>query len=145
MAERKTQLNDTDVDQFIDSVVEKRQGDCRTLLALMGEVTNAPARMWGKAIVGFGSYDYEYADGKPASFFRAGFSPRKQNLTLYVMGGFEPHRAELEKLGKHKTGKACLYVNKLDDIDLKVLKRILKKSVKTLGNEKRKQMKNAKN
>ena len=128
MAQRKTHLNDASVEAFLGSVPEKRQADCRTILRIMGDVTGEPPKMWGKSIIGFGTYEYQYANGKPASFFLAGFSPRKQNLVLYVMGGFEAHEADLAKLGKHRTGKACLYVNKLADIDLEVLERIVRRS-----------------
>lgn len=129
MTDPKTRPNDGDVDDFIARVDAARRPDCKRLVAMMAGVTGEPARMWGSSIVGFGRYEQTYATGRTGSWFLTGFSPRKRNLTLYVMGGFEPHKADLRKLGKHKTGKACLYLNKLDDVDLAVLERIISNGV----------------
>lgn len=98
------------------------------MLALMKQVTKSELKMWGSSMVGFGSYHYKYESGREGDWFLAGFSPRKQNLTLYVMAGFENYAELLKKLGKHKTGKSCLYVKRLEDIDMKVLKELLTKS-----------------
>jgi hypothetical protein len=126
MAEPKTRRTDADVDEFIDSVVpESKQADARVLLELFREVTGEPGSMWGDAIVGFGSFDYTYASGHSGTSLRIGFSPRKRDLTLYVMDGTDNHAALLERLGKHRTGKACLYVTRLANVDLDVLRELV--------------------
>jgi len=112
---------------------EKRRQDCFTLLAIMQEVTKAPPRMWGDSIVGFGSYHFKYESGREGDWFQVGFSPRKQNLTLYIMLGFERYPELMKKLGKYKTGKSCLYINKTEDIDLSILRELVKLSVVELG------------
>jgi uncharacterized protein YdhG (YjbR/CyaY superfamily) len=96
----------------------------------MQAVTKGPPQMWGSSIVGFGSYHYKYASGREGDWFIVGFSPRKQNLTLYIISGFDQYAALLKKLGKYKTAKSCLYINRLDDIDLPTLKELVKQSVK---------------
>jgi hypothetical protein len=130
MAELKTQPNDQRVEDFLYSVADgtKRQ-DSFTILELMGQVTGSKPVMWGDSIIGFGSYHYKYASGREADWFLTGFSPRKRNLTLYIMSGFEGYDELLNKLGKHSTGKSCLYVKQLGDIDLEVLKELISKSV----------------
>ncbi len=129
MAELKTQKNDSSVEAFIDSISdERKRNDSRQLLELMSSVTKTEPAMWGGSIVGFGSYDYKYESGREGTWFRVGFSPRKQNLTLYLMDGFEKYEDLLSQLGKHSTGKSCLYVKKLDDVDSKVLKQLIKQS-----------------
>jgi hypothetical protein len=130
MAELKTRPTDAGVDAFLQSVPdERKRQDSYALLQLLQEVTGEPPRMWGDSIVGFGDYHYAYASGREGDWFVAGFSPRKQNLTLYVMGGFEPHAELLAKLGKYKTGKGCLYINKLQDVNPAVLRDLLAASV----------------
>lgn len=129
MAELKTQKNDGDVNAFINSVDAKKQEDCRALITMMSEVTKEEPCMWGTQIIGFGTYQYQYASGRTGEWFQVGFSPRKQNLSLYIMADF-PERADLmSRLGKHKTGKSCLYINKLADIDLDVLKELIQRAV----------------
>ncbi|MCO5207271.1 MAG: DUF1801 domain-containing protein, partial [Anaerolineae bacterium] len=91
-------------------------------------VTGEPGALWGTSIVGFGTYHYKYASGREGDWFVTGFSPRKQNMTLYIMPGFEQYNDLLSKLGKHKTGKSCLYINKLDDVDLDVLRELVAQS-----------------
>ncbi len=131
MAELKTKLNNRSVERFLNGVPDKqKRQDCFTLLKLMQQVTRAEPKMWGSSIVGFGRYHYVYASGREGDWFVAGFSPRKQNLTLYLMGGFEQYDTLLQKLGKHKTAKACLYINRLDDIHLPTLKKLIQHSVK---------------
>lgn len=130
MAELKTKLNDASVSAFLAKAGAGRESDCRTVAALMQKATGAPPKMWGSAIVGFGSYTYTYANGKTGDWPLAGFSPRKQNLTLYLMSGFAGHEELMAGLGKFKTGKSCLYVNSLADIDMKVLEKLIKASVK---------------
>ncbi len=129
----KTTRNSNDVDAFLSEVAhERRQHDCRQVVTMMAEITGEPATMWGSSIVGFGSYHYVYDSGREGDMFIAGVSPRKQSLVVYVMGGFEPHEKLLAKLGKYKTGKACLYINKLDDVDLGTLKKLITASVKLM-------------
>ena len=130
MAELKTKRNDQSVDEFLQAIPdERRRKDCYTVLELMKKVTGEEPKMWGDAIVGFGDYHYKYASGREGDWFFTGFSPRKQNLTLYIMSGFEEYNDLLNKLGKLKTGKACLYINKLKDVDLSVLRELVTKSV----------------
>lgn len=129
MTELKTQKNDGDVEAFLHSVENKRRReDSFVILDLMREVTGEPGALWGTSIIGFGSYHYKYASGREGDWFVTGFSPRKQNMTLYIMPGFEQYNDLLSKLGKHKTGKSCLYINKLDDVDLDVLRELVAQS-----------------
>ncbi len=130
MAEMKTKLNEADPAAFIDSVDNPvRREDARAVMALMQKITNRPAKMWGSSIVGFGTYHYRYESGREGDLMITGFSPRKQALTLYIMGGFAAYDDLLARLGKHKTGKSCLYINKLADVDQKVLAQLIRKSV----------------
>lgn len=130
MAENKTKPTSQSVQAFLDGVEDTtKREDCLTLMALMHQITGEEATMWGDTMVGFGSYHYKYASGREGDAFLAGFSPRKQNLTLYILAGFEQYEDLLSKLGKHKLGKSCLYVNKLKDIDLNVLREMVKLSV----------------
>lgn len=130
MAELKTKENDGDVTAFLNTVEkEQKREDSFALLNLMEDVTGEPGKMWGDSIVGFGSYHYKYASGREADWMLVGFSPRKQNLTLYIMAGFDNYDDLLGKLGKHKTGKSCLYINKLADVDEGVLRQLVKESV----------------
>lgn len=130
MAELKTKKHDASVDAFIAKVEpEYRREDCRVVIDIMSKITKADPVMWGSSIVGFGSYHYVYESGREGDWMLCGFSPRKQNLTLYIMSGFSNYEALMSKLGKHKTGKSCLYINKLADIDLKVLKTLIQRSV----------------
>lgn len=94
----------------------------------MQEITGEPPKMWGPTMIGFGEYRFKYESGREGDWFLSGFAPRKANLVLYIMGGFQGHEDLMAKLGKHKTGKSCLYVNKLEDIDLKVLRQLIQKS-----------------
>ena len=119
-----------DVDAFLATVENpRRRADAGRVLDLMREVTGEPPKMWGSSIVGFGSYRYRYASGRDGSSLVVGFAPRKQNLVLYIMPGFSSHGALLSKLGKFRTGKSCLYVNRLDDVDLRVLEELVRESV----------------
>jgi hypothetical protein len=130
MSDLKTQRNDGDVVQFLQSVEnQRRKEDAFTILDLMKEVIGEEPKMWGKSIIGYGEYHYKYESGREGDWFLAGFSPRKQNLTLYIMDGFAEYDDLMSKLGKHKTGKSCLYINKLADVDLGVLKELVAKSV----------------
>lgn len=129
MAELKTKPTDQSVEKFLNGVTnEKKRQDSKAILELMREVTGEEARMWGDSIIGFGSYHYTYKSGREGDWFLTGFSPRKQNLTLYIMAGFDEYDELLDKLGKYKTGKSCLYINKLDDVDTDVLRELVKRS-----------------
>jgi len=129
MAELKTKVHDGDVAAFIDAVADpEKRRDAQTVLAMMAKITRRPAKMWGSSIVGFGSYHYRYASGREGDMMITGFSPRKNALTLYIMPGFSRHAALMEKLGEYKTGKSCLYVKRLQDIDKKVLAQLIRAS-----------------
>ena len=130
MAELKTKPTDHSVEAFLNSVADdqKRQ-DSFTILNLMAEVTGDEPQMWGDSIVGFGRYHYKYASGREGDWFLTGFSPRKQSLTLYIMAGFDDYDNLMAQLGKYKTGKSCLYIKKLKDIDQAVLRELVKQSV----------------
>ena len=110
----------------------ERREDCFAIARLMEEITRHKPRMWGPGIVGFGSFHYKYASGREGDWLVTGFSPRKKDLTLYIMMGFEKHRELMEQLGKHSTGKSCLYIKRLSDIHLPTLKKLIKTSVKQL-------------
>ena len=134
MAELKTQKNDGNVEIFLNSVAhDKRRADAFQVLELMKEVTGEAPKMWGDSIIGFGSYHYTYASGREGDWFLTGFSPRKQNLTLYIMAGFDEYDDLMARLGKFKTGKSCLYINKLEDIDQDVLKELVEKSAEHMA------------
>ncbi len=137
MAELKTQPTDQDVEQFLNGIAdEQKRQDSFTILALMQEVTGVAPKMWGSSIVGFGDQHYKYASGREGDWFLTGFSPRKQNLTLYITGGFEQRAELLQALGKHSTGKGCLYIKRLADVDLAALKELLRQSVENaLGSD----------
>ena len=126
MAELKTQVTHASVDEFLQGIRDaKKREDCYQILKIMKKATRADPKMWGTSIVGFGEYHYVYASGREGDWFITGFSPRVQNLTLYMMEGFDPEL--LKKLGKFKTGKGCLYINKLEDVDAKVLDELIVK------------------
>lgn len=131
MAELKTRENDGDVEAFLASVEnEKRRSDCRAVMDLMREVTGEAPRMWGDSIIGFGRYHYVYDSGREGAWFLTGVSPRKQNLSVYIMAGFDRYEELMAKLGKHQTGKSCLYINRLDDVDSAVLRELVAASVR---------------
>ena len=130
MAELKTKQNDQSVEAFLDGIAdEQKRKDSYTIVKLMQQATKAKPKMWGSSIIGFGSYHYKGASGREGDWMLIGFSPRKQNLTLYLMAGFDNYAPLLKKLGKHKTGRSCLYINKLADVDVKVLKELIAQSV----------------
>ncbi|NDJ54174.1 MAG: DUF1801 domain-containing protein [Chloroflexi bacterium] len=130
MAANKTQPEATDVTEYLNNVEpEKKRQDAFALVDLMKDITGYEPVMWGSSIVGFGSYHYVYESGREGDAIITGFAPRKSALTLYIMSGFEEYDDLLEKLGKHKTGKACLYVKKLDDVDMDVLRELIQRSV----------------
>lgn len=126
MSETKTQPTDEDPRAFVASVDHPtRRADAEVLLDLFERVTGCPPRMWGPSIVGYGRYRYEYESGRTGEWMLTGFAPRKANLVLYVMPGYEDKGEQLDRLGKHRLGKACLYVNKLADVDLAVLEELV--------------------
>jgi len=130
MAENKTKATDASVARFLAGVSEKQRADAEIVLALMQQASGEPPKLWGSSIVGFGDHHYVYESGREGDWFLTGFSPRKANLTLYVLNGFPGQDALLEKLGKHKVGKGCLYINKLDEVHLPTLKKMIAASVK---------------
>ncbi len=133
MADLKTQQNERDVVDFLNGVEnEQRRADSFELLELFSRLTGERPKMWGDSIVGFGTYHYKYSSGREGNWFLTGFSPRKQNLTIYIMPGFERYDEMMERLGKFKTGSSCLYVNKLTDIDRGLLEELVVTSVKDM-------------
>lgn len=131
MAELKTRKTRKSVDKFLREIDnEQRREDCFALVEMMKEITGDEPRMWGPSIVGFGTYHYRYASGREGDWMKVGFSPRKQNLTLYIMSGFSDYEELMKKLGKFKTGKSCLYVKRLEDVDEKVLRKLVRSSVR---------------
>jgi len=130
MAELKTKPTHASVKQFIDSIDdEQKRKDSRVVLAMMKQATGARSKMWGDSMVGFGNYHFKYASGREGDWFLTGFSPRKQALTLYVMYGFDRSDALMKKLGKFKTGRGCLYIKKLADVDRRTLEAVIERSV----------------
>ena len=135
MAELKTKPTAASVEKFLAGIVDDtRRADAVAVCTLMQQVSKQAPRMWGSAIIGFGSRKLVYESGRELDWMIVGFSPRKQNTVLYIMDGFARYDELLVKLGKHKTGKSCLYINKLADVDIKVLKELLKQSVALVKN-----------
>ncbi len=140
MAEMKTVKNDNSVENFLNKVDdENKREDSIKILQLMQEVTGEEPKMWGDSIIGFGEYHYRYASGREGNAPLVGFSPRKQNLTLYLMGCYinpddKQYDQLFQQLGKHKTGKSCLYVNKLSDVDISVLEQLITRSFEDMQN-----------
>jgi hypothetical protein len=132
MAGLKTQPTSDSVDAFLNAIPDKqRRSDCFRLLEIMKKATGIEPEMWGSSIVGFGRYKYKSGSGSghESEWFKTGFSPRKLDLTLYIMPGIERHKDLLKKLGKHKTGRACLYIKRLEDVDLQTLDQLIKRSL----------------
>jgi len=126
MAELKTKVTVASVSKFIKSITDQSaKHDCETLIRIMKRISKEDPRMWGTSIVGFGSYQYHYDSGREGDWFRIGFSPRKNAISIYVNTGFKEMAAELKNLGKHKTGVCCLYIKKLSDVDQALLTKIL--------------------
>jgi hypothetical protein len=129
----KTKPTGDSVADFLNKIPDaERREDCFTIAKLMEEVTGHKPKMWGPSIVGFGSYHYKYDSGREGDWMVTGFSPRKKDLTLYIMMGFEKHQDLMKQLGKHSTGKSCLYIKRLSDIHMPTLKKLIKTSVKEL-------------
>ena len=135
MAEPKTKPTKASVKEFLNQIPDKeRRDDCFVVAKMMEEITGDKPKMWGPSIVGFGTWHYKYASGREGDWPVAAFSPRKRDLTLYLTPGFEEHHELMQNLGKHSTGKSCLYIKRLSDIDVPTLKKLIKKSVKDLDN-----------
>jgi hypothetical protein len=133
MAENKTRKNTASVASFLNAIEDPRKrADAKKVAAMMRRATGKRARMWGSSIVGYGEYHYKYESGREGTWALVGFSPRKQNLAVYIMPGFDAFAALMKKLGKFKTGKSCLYLNKLDDVDHEVLEKLIGDSVKVM-------------
>ena len=134
MAEPKTKETAESVSAFLDKIADKgRREDCLAVVDIMRDVTKEEPKMWGSSIVGFGRYRYKYESGREAEWMITGFSPRKGDLTLYILGGFDSLSDLMMRLGKHKAGKSCLYLKKLEDVDLNVLKKLVAKSVRLMA------------
>ena len=130
MAEPKTRKTRKSVAKFLREIPDEQQReDAHRIARMMESITGAKPAMWGPSMVGFGEYHYVYASGREGDWFETGFSPRKRELTLYIMSGFAKHDTLMKKLGKYRTGKSCLYIKKLDDVDRGVLRRLIKGSV----------------
>ena len=136
MAENKTKPTRASVTAFMKGIEDPQQRrDAKEVAAMMRKATGARARMWGTSIVGFGSYHFRYASGREGDFMITGFSPRKQSLTVYIIPGFKPFATLMRKLGKYKTGKSCLYIKRLQDVDEGVLQQLISDSVIHMRNK----------
>jgi Domain of unknown function (DU1801) len=139
MAELKTKANETSVQEFLEGVTDdQRRTDCLTVMKLLAKITKAEAKMWGANIIGFGTFRLRYPNGRAIDWMQVGLSPRKQNLTLYIHGGYvqgglDTHPELLQGLGKFKTGKGCLYIKKLEDIDMIALEKLITASIDGLN------------
>ena len=135
MSELKTKPTQASVKDFLNQIPDKeRRDDCFAIAKIMEEVTGDKPKMWGPSIVGFGTYHYKYASGREGDWPVTGFSPRKKDLTLYIMMGFEKHADLMKQLGKYSNAKSCLYIKRLSDIHVPTLKKLIKSSVKDLKN-----------
>ena len=133
MAEPKTRATGAKVSDFLATIKDsQKRADCKRIGAMMRKATGKRAKMWGSSMVGYGSYHYVYASGRTGDWMECGFSPRAQNITVYIMPGFKPFGKLLKKLGKYKTGKSCLYIKRLEDIDTQVLEELIVESVKEM-------------
>jgi len=136
MAELKTKATDQSAEAFLAKVEDpSRRADCEAVLAMMQRATGCAPKMWGASIVGFGRYAYTYASGRTGEWPITGFSPRKNDLTLYIMPGFTRYDALMARLGKHKTGKSCLYLKRLADVDTAVLEELITASVEAMASK----------
>ena len=130
MSNLKTKQNERSVEEFLEKIEDpEKKKASKQILKILETISKNEAKMWGDSIIGFGKYHYKYKSGREGDWMRIGFSPRKQNLTLYIMDGFEKYGELMENLGKFKTGKSCLYIKKLQDIDIKILKELIKESL----------------
>jgi len=135
VAENKTRATIASVTEFINTIEDRqKRADARKVAAIMRRVTGKRAKMWGSSIVGYGTYHYKYESGREGDFMITGFSPRRQALTVYILAGFGRFDTLMGKLGKYKTGKSCLYIKRLSDVDEKVLEKLIDRSVKYMRN-----------
>jgi ferritin-like metal-binding protein YciE len=133
MAELKTKATRASVSAFLNAIEDRqKRADCKAISKMMREASGKNAKIWGSSIVGFDAYDYKYASGRSGTFMITGFSPRAQNIAIYIMPGFSKFAALMNRLGKYKTGKSCLYIKKLADVDQKVLKRLVTESIREM-------------
>ena len=133
MAEAKTKPTNASVEKFLNQIPDEvRREDCFKIAKMMEEITGCKPKMWGPSIVGFDTYHYKYASGHEGDWPIAAFSPRKQDLTIYVMPGFRKYKELMQQLGKHRTGKSCLYIKRLSDVHVPTLKKIIRQSVKEM-------------
>ena len=145
MAEAKTKPTNQSVEEFINKIPEpEKRADCLAIAKIMEEITGEKPKMWGPSIIGFGSYHYKYASGREGDWPASAFSPRKKDLTVYLMMGFEKHHDLMNKLGKHSTGKSCLYIKRLSDVHVPTLKKLIKTSLKELKDYTKAQAANSK-
>jgi len=129
-AKNKTQKTEKSPEEFLGGIApEQKQVDCFKVLEMMKDVTGRAPKMWGPSIIGFGDYHYKYDSGREGDFFRVGFSPRAQNITIYIMPGYQDFDDELSRLGKYKLGKSCLYIKKMADVDEAVLREMIVKGL----------------
>ena len=136
MAENKTKPTKESVTAFLNKIQDQQlRDDCFQILEMMEKASNSDPVMWGSAIIGFGTFHYVYESGREGDTMVIGFSPRKQNISLYLMGGLKNIEVELSKLGKYKTGKGCMYIKSLKDVNSEVLKRIFAKAYKEAQNK----------
>ena len=130
MTANKTTQNEDSVDEFLKKIEDpEKQKTSWQILEIIKEISGKEPKMWGDSIIGFGNYHYKYATGREGDWMRIAFSPRKQNFSIYIMDGFDNHSELMKKLGKYKTGKSCLYIKKLQDIDINILKELMKESL----------------
>lgn len=130
MAENKTRATNASVSEFLDAIEDRQQrNDLKKVAAMMRRATGKRARMWGPSIVGYGSYHYRYDSGREGDFLVTGYAPRKQNMAIYIMPGFKRFGDLMHRLGKYKTGKSCLYIKRLADVDEKVLEQLIREAV----------------
>ena len=136
MTENKTQATTASVDDYIAAIADElKRKDTQTLLDLLKKITSDTPVLWGDGIIGFGSYHYQYESGREGDMPLIGFSPRKREFAIYIMSGFEQLQAHLNKLGKHKAGKSCLYIKRLSDININTLSELMKESVAIIKSE----------
>ena len=137
MTEIKTKRNTASVDEFLATVAdEHKQADSKTLIDIMTEISGCEPEMWGGSIIGFGSYHYKYKSGREGEWMLCGFSPRKQAMTIYVMGSSQEIEEMISRVGKHKRSKGCLYFKKLEDLDAEVLKKVIRASIDRIKSNK---------
>ncbi len=136
MAENKTKPGKENIDDFLKKIDQQKRDDCYVLIDIMKKISGEKPVLWGGTMIGFGHYHYKYESGREGDMFMIGFSPRKANLTIYMMPGSIEHKDLFDKLGKHKTSKACLYINKLKDVDIKILEKLIAASYKRMASKK---------